>query len=262
MSVDEPNEVPEVWRPYFAQRRISFTFRDLHRNVEGVSLNTVRRALLGIGSPSRRVVNIIAGALGIDDAEFQATRAKVNGTDPTTPFTLPARADLLNQRERDAILDIVGALLDARDRYADQSDNNTDPSKKQGASCEADQVEKTWEGDSPHYIVRMLTGPTKGQTFVVANSDFQKGPPNGEEFEIIQVVPRGTTFTPQTDQDQNAGAGGPRNDQALIGSDQGEDVDADGRQSDHDLAARRGGGKSATRAAREEQDREAEGGGS
>lgn len=143
MSIEDPQDVPEVWRPHFARQRIEFTFRDLDRNVEGVALNTIRRALLGVGSPSRRVVAAIAGALGMTPDEFQATRAKVAGEEPTTPFTLPTSADRLNRRERDAVLSVVHALLDARDRHAD---HDTDPSADPPAATEGAQgaeVEKT-----------------------------------------------------------------------------------------------------------------------
>ncbi len=128
MSIEDPQDVPEVWRPHFARQRIAFTFRDLDRNVEGVALNTIRRALQGVGSPSRRVVTAIAEALDITPDEFMATRAKVTGEEPTTPFTLPSRADQLNRRERDAVLSIVHALLDARDRHDQPArDTHTNP---------------------------------------------------------------------------------------------------------------------------------------
>lgn len=147
MSIEDPNEVPEVWRPHFAAQRIEFTFRDLDRNVPGVALNTIRRALLGIGTPSRRVASAIAGALGISEEEFNATRAKVTGDTPTAPFTLPTSADLLNQRERDAVLSVVHALLDARDRHADQPTPASPPATPPRAPRPKD--EKTRAGDKP-----------------------------------------------------------------------------------------------------------------
>lgn len=144
MSIEEPNDVPEVWRSYFARRRIEFTFRDLDRNVEGVALNTIRRALLGIGTPSRRVVTALASELGMTEEEFYATRAKVSGDTPTTPFTLPTSADLLTQRERDAVLSVVHALLDARDRHAEQP---ATPTPQPRTPSEADEDEKTEDYD-------------------------------------------------------------------------------------------------------------------
>ena len=152
VSIEEPSDVPEVWRSYFARQRIEFTFRDLDRNVEGVSLNTIRRALLGIGTPSRRVAETIARELGISAEEFYATRAKVNGAEPTTPFTLPTSADLLNQRERDAVLSVVHALLDARDRHATQPSDT--PAEEQGASSSPHTDEKTQSGFITTFIPR------------------------------------------------------------------------------------------------------------
>lgn len=138
VSIEEPNDVPEVWRPYFRSQRIEFTFRDLDRNVEGVALNTIRRALLGIGDPSRRVVAAIAEALALTPEQFSAIRSKVNGAEPTAPFVLPTRADLLNQRERAAVVEIVNALLDARER-----DNAVEATTQSDAPGEADEDQKT-----------------------------------------------------------------------------------------------------------------------
>lgn len=140
MSIEDPQDVPEAWRPHFARRRIEFTFRDLDRATEGVALNTIRRALLGIGDPSKRVVGAISDALGITPDEFLATRSTVTGEQPTTSFVLPARADQLNRRERDAVLSIVNALLDARDRHAEQPATDTaDPTAAARAQGTEDQ---------------------------------------------------------------------------------------------------------------------------
>lgn len=140
MSIEDPQDVPEAWRPHFARRRIEFTFRDLDRATEGVALNTIRRALLGIGDPSKRVVGAISDALGITPDEFLATRSTVTGEQPTTSFVLPARADQLNRRERDAVLSIVNALLDARDRHAEQPATDTaDPTPTARAQGTEDQ---------------------------------------------------------------------------------------------------------------------------
>ncbi|GAA2376221.1 helix-turn-helix transcriptional regulator [Gordonia cholesterolivorans] len=144
MSIEDPQDVPDVWRQHFKRQNIEFTYRDLDRNVEGVALNTIRRALQGIGTPSRRVAASIADALGMTADEFYATRAKVSGDEPTTPFTLPTRADLLNQRERDAVLGIVNALLDARDRHdTDQLASDADRPPASGTPREDDKGEKT-----------------------------------------------------------------------------------------------------------------------
>lgn len=142
VSIEEPNDVPEVWRPYFRSQRIEFTFRDLDRNVEGVALNTIRRALLGIGDPSRRVVAAIAEALALTPEQFSAIRSKVNGAEPTAPFVLPTRADLLNQRERAAVVEIVNALLDARER-----DNAVEATTQSDAPSEAGPNKKIGAGD-------------------------------------------------------------------------------------------------------------------
>lgn len=72
--------------------------------------------------------------------------------------------------------------------------------------------------------------------------------------------PSTESSTPQTHEDENAGAGGPRNTGDLIEPDPGSEVDIDSYQREVDLAGgwRRGGGKSETRQAREDQDKDAE----
>ncbi|MGO3325358.1 hypothetical protein [Gordonia sp. (in: high G+C Gram-positive bacteria)] len=174
MSIDEPQDVPDVWRPHFARQRIEFTFRDLDRQVEGVALNTIRRALQGVGDPSRRVVAAISEALGITPDEFAETRATINGEQPSTSFTLPSRADQLNRRERDAVLTIVNALLDARDRNAELSADTATPSTAQPRASRAED-EKTGadapgmlpiSGDSEPRTVFHELGSPDGDTIV------------------------------------------------------------------------------------------------
>lgn len=139
MSVDNPRDVPDQFREHFERREIDpFTYRALHRKVKGVGLNSVVRALSGEGRLTPRVSKAVADALGITPEKLLELR----GDPVTVPFQLPARASQLNQRERDAVLGVVHALLDARDRY--DSDTNSDtPTEEQGASSEAGEDQKT-----------------------------------------------------------------------------------------------------------------------
>ncbi|UQE74240.1 helix-turn-helix domain-containing protein [Gordonia sp. PP30] len=128
VSMDNPSEVPEQWWPYFRKQGMDgLTFRELDRKVDGVSLTTIVRALTGVGQPTRRVIEKIAGALGMTPERFNRVRADVIGARHREPFQLPQRADELEDHERELITGLVHALLDARDRHADQSPTPADP---------------------------------------------------------------------------------------------------------------------------------------
>lgn len=118
MSIDSPRDVPEHWRPYFESRGIEFTFNALERKAEGVSLNTVIRALTSQGRTTDRVANAVSGALGITSDKFRELRGEPTGE----PFQLPARARLLTVTEREVVRSVVNAILDARENTATQSD--------------------------------------------------------------------------------------------------------------------------------------------
>lgn len=81
-----------------------------------------------------------------------------------------------------------------------------------------------------------------------------------ESHDDLATKPSAEPSTPQTHEDENAGGGGPRNTGDLIEPDPGSEVDIDSYQREVDLAGgwRRGGGKSETRQAREDQDKDAE----
>lgn len=184
MSIEDPQDVPDVWRQHFKRQNIEFTYRDLDRNVEGVALNTIRRALQGIGTPSRRVSAKIAEALGITPDEFYATRAKVNGNEPTTPFTLPTRADLLNQRERDAVLGIVNALLDARDRADEHATDTADPpATEPGAPGTEDEKTRKPTSLSAHRSRREALPEEPGEAWAARKRDPRFQPEDPDERE-------------------------------------------------------------------------------
>lgn len=115
VSIDNPREVPEQWHPHFEKLGIELSYRALERKAEGVGLNTIVRALTGEGKATSKTVSAISVALGITPEKFHELR----GAPVATPFTLPSRASQLNQRERDAILGVVHAILAAKeDRHA------------------------------------------------------------------------------------------------------------------------------------------------
>lgn len=143
MSIDNPNEVPEQWWPYFRKQGMDgLTFRELSRKVDGVAVTTVVRALTGEGQPTRRVTAKIASALGMTEDRFKRVRAEVIGAQHHEPFQLPQRADELTDRERELVTGMVNALLDARSRHAEQPATDTaDPTP--AARAQGTQDEKT-----------------------------------------------------------------------------------------------------------------------
>lgn len=121
MGIDEPQAVPDAWHRYFKKRGIEPKFRALHQRVEDhLALNTVIRALTGDGTSSKRVVKKLADELGITPAQFNTVRATLAGQKPVEPFSLPDRAAQLDKRERAVITSMINALLDARNKSADQ----------------------------------------------------------------------------------------------------------------------------------------------
>lgn len=149
MSIDNPNEVPEQWWPYFRKQGMDgLTFRELARRVDGVALTTIVRALTGVGQPTRRVIDKIAPALGMTAERFNQVRADVIGAQHHEPFQLPQRADELDTRERDLITGLVHALLDARDRHAAQPTTPADP-PAEAPRTPGTQNQKTRAGDKP-----------------------------------------------------------------------------------------------------------------
>ena len=117
MSIENPDEVPTPWRTYFTKRGIEPTFRALHRKVEdSMSLNTVIRALTGEGTSTKRVATRLAEELGISLEKFQGIRSELTGDVRGVPFDLPARADQLDPAERAAVVGVINAILNARDK--------------------------------------------------------------------------------------------------------------------------------------------------
>ncbi len=142
MSIENPEDVPEVWRTYFDDRGIEFSFRALHRKVEdSVSLNTVIRALTGEGTSIKRVVSALADELGVSPERFTAIREELAGTRPVEPFILPARANQLTEPERKAVVGVVNAILNARgDRDDLEATTESDAQTKGHKAKEAGNV--------------------------------------------------------------------------------------------------------------------------
>ncbi|OBA66784.1 hypothetical protein A5777_17920 [Gordonia sp. 852002-10350_SCH5691597] len=92
---------------------------------------------------------------------------------------LPTRADLLNQRERAAVVEIVNALLDARER-----DNAVEATTEQDASSEEDEEQKTFAAVTVRY------GPNQPQplTLVTTVRGANEADAVGRVAEALQML--------------------------------------------------------------------------
>lgn len=122
VSIENPQDVPEQWRPYFKKRDIEFTFRALERKVQSVAPGTIIRALTGQGKPTGRTVAAISEALGITTEKFYELR----GEPAADPFILSGRASQLTTTERAVVRSVVDAILNAKEaRHAISADSST-----------------------------------------------------------------------------------------------------------------------------------------
>lgn len=143
VSIENPQDVPEQWRPYFEKRDIEFTFRALERKVQSVAPGTIIRALTGQGKPTGRTVDAISEALGITSEKFYELR----GEPVAEPFILSGRASQLTTTERAVVRSVVDAILNAKGaRHAVPVDSST----SSGAST---------EGGPPQEVPRSGDGP-------------------------------------------------------------------------------------------------------
>lgn len=104
----------------------------------GLGVETVRKAVLGIGVPQERTLRLIAGALGVhlDTIDRMVGRAR----DVHAPYEPPDVANLLTDQERVAVNRIIrllaenrltdadrgGALVRDRKTASDQTSDNYD----------------------------------------------------------------------------------------------------------------------------------------
>jgi transcriptional regulator with XRE-family HTH domain len=121
----EPESLPDYLRQRMDELGIS-SIRALAARV-GISPETARRLLTRSKTPDEQTLRKIAEGL---PAPIQRLR-ELAGRPPgeASPFVLPPVADQLNERERDVILQMVFALLDASGRLdlaSDRADANAD----------------------------------------------------------------------------------------------------------------------------------------
>lgn len=142
MSIEAPQDIPEIWRPYFDRRGIELTFRALERRTQMGSPNTVVRALTGVGTPTRRVATKIGDALGITADEFFRIRSEIvaPGAPVDDPFHLPQRANRLTLADRRTVVSVVDAILGGSHTYdtptADSTATEPTPNTTTGGTAD------------------------------------------------------------------------------------------------------------------------------
>jgi hypothetical protein len=118
--VSDKGSVPDQWLPLFNKRQIT-SYRELGR-LARIDYTRARRVILG-GGTTDDAVEAVASALGVTPSKVWELR----GEPVPNPFTLPAAAGSLNRKEREAVLAVINAILDAKvqpvePRAAKQSD--------------------------------------------------------------------------------------------------------------------------------------------
>lgn len=113
--VSESNLPPEQWRPLFDKAGIEFGYRPLAARA-GLTHTRVHRLIRG-GGTTPEAIKQVADALGVAPSKVRALRDEPADVEP---FTLPDDAGRLTHDERNVVRAVVRALLDARDRHADQ----------------------------------------------------------------------------------------------------------------------------------------------
>lgn len=112
------DQLPEPWRSALEPKGVT-TKRGLATRV-GVSPQTAKRLIDGMGRPSPETVAAVADALFNGDRDKVWSLAGLAHTDHGD-FQLPAEASLLDPEQREAVLAVVRAMLPASARHLSPS---------------------------------------------------------------------------------------------------------------------------------------------
>ena len=101
-------DIPEPWREAMEAAGM-YSFRDLSQKT-GIGTSTVTGLVFGDRRSSDATMQAVADALRLQVTTIRAWAAAALGE--SKPFVLPAEANRLSRRERDAVLAVVRAMLD------------------------------------------------------------------------------------------------------------------------------------------------------
>jgi transcriptional regulator with XRE-family HTH domain len=106
--VSPRSEIPEPWRTAMEKAGV-YSFRALSEKT-GIGTSTVTGLVFGDRRSSEQTMQAVADALRLEVTTIREWAAAALGE--SGPFELPAEANRLTRRERDAILGVVRAMLD------------------------------------------------------------------------------------------------------------------------------------------------------
>lgn len=116
----------------------------------GVSVETARRLLFGMGRPSVQTVERVAAALRIDVRMVSEWAAHARSV--REPYRAPAEADLLTDRERRAVTHLIRAITDGRRSHAHESESGQEEgSAEQQEPPSIAQLHAASRGEKPDY---------------------------------------------------------------------------------------------------------------
>lgn len=104
-------DIPEPWKSAMAQWGMH-SARDLASKT-GIGASTVTGLIYGDRSSSEQTLQAVAAALRVEVTTVREWASAARGE--ARPFVLPAEADRLTRREREAVLAVVRAMLDPAD---------------------------------------------------------------------------------------------------------------------------------------------------
>lgn len=116
-------EVPEPWASRMIDR--GFTRRDGGPNVTrladatGLSIETARRAVKGIGTPNPPTVAALVEALGPDVEAWTGQKVAAG------PYVPPAESALLTTRQRKALTELIRAFTSDEQKDTDDDDTSS-----------------------------------------------------------------------------------------------------------------------------------------
>ncbi|MBQ1443794.1 MAG: helix-turn-helix domain-containing protein [Renibacterium sp.] len=101
-------ELPDPWGEY-AERKGANSFRAIAR-LTGVSVETARKVILGLRTPTPETARKLAEGLGVE-LEHLNVWLGYRGDD-ASPYVPPAEAARLNRRQRRAVDEIIRAMVE------------------------------------------------------------------------------------------------------------------------------------------------------
>lgn len=166
------NEVPEPWATRMTER--GFTRRDGGPNVSalaramGVSVETARRAVKGIGTPEPETVSALMDQLGSDVQDWTGQTVAAG------PYMPPRESALLTGPQRDALTDLIRAIAAGQRQKAGGRDAKSNTAPMNGPDPAA-----TPDGQAEYGLAAMAGEP--GNPPDTTTGEESQVPPEGND---------------------------------------------------------------------------------